>query len=77
MNKIESIVRKYIIHHNLFKSRGRYIVALSGGADSVALLLILQQLGVSVSAAHCNFISAVKRASAMNNSASIFAKDLV
>lgn len=55
MNKIESIVKKYIIHHNLFKSRGRYIVALSGGADSVALLLILQQLGVSVSAAHCNF----------------------
>ena len=55
MNKIEAIVRKYIIHHNLFKSSGRYIVALSGGADSVALLLILQQLGVSVSAAHCNF----------------------
>ena len=55
MNKIESIVRKFIIHHNLFKSRGRYIVALSGGADSVALLFILQQLGVSVSAAHCNF----------------------
>lgn len=55
MNKIETIVRKYINHHDLFKSRGRYIVALSGGADSVALLLILKQLGVSVSAAHCNF----------------------
>ena len=55
MDKVETIVRKYIIHHDLFKSRGRYIVALSGGADSVALLLILKQLGVSVSAAHCNF----------------------
>lgn len=55
MNKVETIVRKYIIHHNLFKNHGRYIVALSGGADSVALLLILKQLGVSLSAAHCNF----------------------
>lgn len=55
MNKVETIVRKYIIHHDLFKNHGRYIVALSGGADSVALLLILKQLGVSLSAAHCNF----------------------
>lgn len=55
MNKVETIVRKYIIHHDLFKNHGRYIVALSGGADSVALLLILKHLGVSLSAAHCNF----------------------
>lgn len=55
MNKVETIVRNYIIHHDLFKNHGRYIVALSGGADSVALLLILKQLGVSLSAAHCNF----------------------
>ena len=31
------------------------LVALSGGADSVALLCILQSLGVSCRAAHCNF----------------------
>ena len=55
MNKVETIVRNYIIHHDLFKNHGRYIAALSGGADSVALLLILKQLGVSLSAAHCNF----------------------
>ena len=55
MYKVETIVTKYIIHHDLFKNHGRYIVALSGGADSVALLLILKQLGVSLSAAHCNF----------------------
>lgn len=30
-------------------------VALSGGADSVALLLVLRELGVSVTALHCNF----------------------
>lgn len=42
MNKIENIVKKYIIHHSMFKWQAPYIVALSGGADSVALLLILK-----------------------------------
>lgn len=35
--------------------RERHIVALSGGADSVALLFILLDLGYTVDAAHCNF----------------------
>ena len=43
MNKIENIVKKYIIHHGMFKWQTPYIVALSGGADSVALLLILKK----------------------------------
>ena len=33
-----------------------YIVALSGGADSVALLLLLKEGGFNVHAAHCNFL---------------------
>ena len=32
-----------------------YLVALSGGADSVALLLALKKLGYNIEAAHCNF----------------------
>ena len=32
-----------------------YLVALSGGADSVALLLCLKDLGYRVEAVHCNF----------------------
>ena len=55
MNKIENIVKKYIIHHGMFKWQTPYIVALSGGADSVALLLILKNLGLNITAAHCNF----------------------
>ncbi len=36
--------------------RGRiYLVALSGGADSVCLLLAMKQLGYNVEAIHCNF----------------------
>lgn len=55
MNQIEQKVSKYIHRHYLLKHDGRYIVALSGGADSVALLCILDALGINISAAHCNF----------------------
>lgn len=52
---VEQIVDKYIVRHQLLSDKGKYIVALSGGADSVALLLILSHLGYDVRAAHCNF----------------------
>lgn len=40
--------------HDLLPEK-RVIVALSGGADSVALLRVLLQLGYDCTAAHCNF----------------------
>ena len=33
----------------------QYLVGVSGGADSVALLLLLHEMGYAVEAAHCNF----------------------
>lgn len=48
-------VEKYIREQHLLSADGSHLVALSGGADSVALLLILKQLGYRIEAAHCNF----------------------
>ena len=49
-------VSEYIRKRELLKPEGHYLVALSGGADSVCLLLLLKQLGYSVEAIHCNFL---------------------
>lgn len=67
--RIESLVRDYIQRacfpsesadmtaatDPLSPSDGLWLVALSGGADSVCLLRLLLRLGCRVEAAHCNF----------------------
>lgn len=50
-----SKVRLYADKHRLIEADKSYIVALSGGADSVALLLLLREYGCRIHAAHCNF----------------------
>jgi len=55
MKKIEREVSQYIDRHNLLSPSGRYLVALSGGADSVALFRMLLRLGYKGEAGHCNF----------------------
>jgi tRNA(Ile)-lysidine synthase len=50
-----SKVCEYIKKYKLLEANELYLVALSGGADSVALLLLLKEGGFNVHAAHCNF----------------------
>ncbi|MCI6105957.1 MAG: tRNA lysidine(34) synthetase TilS [Prevotella stercorea] len=59
INSFVDRVQRFASVHELFVYGGKYIVALSGGADSVSLLFVLKhlehELGIGVEAAHCNF----------------------
>lgn len=48
-------VSQFIEEKHLFGRGDKVLVALSGGADSVALLRVLLRLGYVCEAAHCNF----------------------
>ena len=48
-------VQEFIDRNNLLSREGKHLVALSGGADSIALLRILSEAGYDVEAIHCNF----------------------
>lgn len=53
--KLKNEVRIFIEENNLCREEDKLLVALSGGADSVALLRLLLSLGYPCEAAHCNF----------------------
>ena len=52
---IQHRITQYIDNEKLISFRDKVLVALSGGADSVALLRLLLSFGYTCEAAHCNF----------------------
>jgi tRNA(ile)-lysidine synthetase len=48
-------IEQFSEQKELMNKNQLYLVALSGGADSVALLLALKKIGYNIEAAHCNF----------------------
>ena len=52
---LERRVQDFIRKQQLFADEAKILVALSGGADSVALLRILLRMGYHCHAVHCNF----------------------
>lgn len=53
--KLIEKVKKYIEEKTLLSKEDKLLVAVSGGVDSMVLLNILNELGFSIIAAHCNF----------------------
>lgn len=54
MRSFEYKIKKYIYENDMIGSGDKVIVGLSGGADSVCLLMVLKKLGAKVYAVHIN-----------------------
>ena len=55
MQKFIHRIEDFISRNHLLEKDGKYLVALSGGADSVTLLWVLHELGYQIETCHCNF----------------------
>ena len=53
---LTSRIKSYIAQEKILVPHSKVVVGLSGGADSVALLAILTELGYDCVACHCNFM---------------------
>jgi tRNA(Ile)-lysidine synthase len=52
MSEVAETVRRFIEREHLFESREKILAAVSGGADSLCLLILLRELGYPLQVAH-------------------------
>ncbi len=54
---MQNLFKNYIVENQLLENKNRILIALSGGADSVALfhLFLHLELDIEIAVAHCNF----------------------
>lgn len=50
-----NVLKSFADKHQLFYSKNKLVLAVSGGLDSMVLLALLAQLEVEIIVAHCNF----------------------
>lgn len=55
LNSFLHKITDFIGKEHLLDNSAKYLVALSGGADSVAMLLAMKRLNYDIEAVHCNF----------------------
>jgi tRNA(Ile)-lysidine synthase len=73
---LQETFKKYIIKENLFTTKDRLLIAVSGGVDSVVLCHLCKDAGYDLSIAHCNFQLRNEESDGDEAFVAAFAKDL-
>ena len=57
MSNVDNIIKKYLefFHHNQIDLKSKFLIAVSGGLDSMTVLDISERCGLNISVAHINY----------------------
>ncbi|MBT6438715.1 MAG: tRNA(Ile)-lysidine synthetase, partial [Flavobacteriales bacterium] len=50
-----NLFKKYLEKHSLIREKGKILLAVSGGVDSIVLVHLFKQSNIEFDIAHCNF----------------------